>query len=304
MITMHSWRTYKQAGPGYASLLSMLLVAILLLDGFVSHKAFQSKVPFGGQNTLSAHTDLPAGLRHPPKSVAYRRHNSLLLSSNSDQSEDSTSFPQDAGKYTSKAFLQVMAMMTVAGAMLGPWLDGQHGAFGVLEYHQPFNLEIGESIILKTALWVPPLFGVAGFLIGFLYLYFDDFFKTDPGRTMPNGPHVLYGISFFAAQYYLSGLLAHGGVGLVPLHSMLALLAVAGFAAFDGTKAGLLVSLATAVGGPAIEIGLVNGFDMYHYTAADFYGIDSWIPWVYFLGGPAVGNLSRALWATCSRPPL
>lgn len=59
-------------------------------------------------------------------------------------------------------------------------------------------------------------------------------------------------------------------------------------------KVGLLVSFLTAVAGPVTEILLINGFKLYHYNDADFYGIDSWIPWVYFLGGQAVGNLARA----------
>ena len=33
------------------------------------------------------------------------------------------------------------------------------------------------------------------------------------------------------------------------------------------------------------------GLDLYTYANADFMGICSWIPAVYFLGGPAVGNL-------------
>ena len=35
--------------------------------------------------------------------------------------------------------------------------------------------------------------------------------------------------------------------------------------------------------------------DIYQYTHADFYGVCSWIPWVYFLGAPAVGNLARGV---------
>jgi hypothetical protein len=49
------------------------------------------------------------------------------------------------------------------------------------------------------------------------------------------------------------------------------------------------------VAGPAAEIFLINVMHLYHYTDPDFLGIPSWIPWVYFCGAPAVGNLSRAV---------
>ncbi|CAM9844535.1 unnamed protein product, partial [Chrysoparadoxa australica] len=80
------------------------------------------------------------------------------------------------------------------------------------------------------------------------------------------------------------------------LVAALTALSLVGFGLFDRTKAGVAVSLLTALLGPAIEIGIVNLLHLYSYTDADFWGVNSWIPVVYALGGPAVGNLSRAFY--------
>jgi len=53
------------------------------------------------------------------------------------------------------------------------------------------------------------------------------------------------------------------------------------------------VTLLTALSGPIAELILINIFHLYQYNEADWYGICSWIPWVYAMGGPAVGNLAR-----------
>ena len=65
------------------------------------------------------------------------------------------------------------ALMIVCGAALGPFLDSYHSLFGVLSYDTPLVFpilgSIGEGPALLTCVttfWVPPLFGLAGFLIG------------------------------------------------------------------------------------------------------------------------------------------
>lgn len=60
-----------------------------------------------------------------------------------------------------------------------------------------------------------------------------------------------------------------------------------------GTVVGFAMAGLTAVAGPIIEIGLIKQLGLYHYTHAGSLGIPSWIPWVYFCGSPAVGNLGR-----------
>ena len=76
---------------------------------------------------------------------------------------------------------------------------------------------------------------------------------------------------------------------------VLALYALAAWWLLDRTKASFVLGVATAFAGPVAELLLVNWLHLYQYNNADFYGICSWIPWVYFLGGPAVGSLARSV---------
>ena len=187
-----------------------------------------------------------------------------------------------------------LSRMLVYSACLGPLLDNYHGLFGVLTYREglPFVLRLQDQVVLKTALWVPPLFGLAGVVMSALVLLLDRQLGSPPASIRPSWSKVFYGIAFFSSQYYLSGLLDFLGVDSLLIHLVLASLAIAGWTIFDATLAGLLLGIATAVAGPLAEV-LLTSQGLYTYSHADVLGVCSWIPWVYFLGAPAVGNLAR-----------
>jgi len=192
---------------------------------------------------------------------------------------------------------------------------------------------VGESGTIETDWWVGPLFGVAGIIMGLGTTTLDSIFlrngvkarrikeiegnlqpvrtktliSTSPAKPVggwePSWGFTFASISFFALQYAASGMLASpdfdflsGGEGHLPYHSIdvfLLLWAASAWAYFDKTYQGLVIAGAAAIGGPIIEIFLINVFHLYSYTNPDIFGIPSWIPWVYACGGPAVGNLSR-----------
>lgn len=199
-------------------------------------------------------------------------------------------------------------LMILSGAALGPFLDSFHSAFGVLQYNTPITAQlwgVESQPALITSWWVPELFGLAGFLIGWLYLMLDTILYGKPVPS-PAPPKILIGISFFTFQYWLSGLLFHSADRTTILNIM-SVAAVLGFAGLDGTLSGFLTSAATAIGGPLIEVGLlqltVSGIfkDGYHYTDLGETGFfPLWIIPVYFLGGPANGNLARGFWSLLS----
>lgn len=58
------------------------------------------------------------------------------------------------------------------------------------------------------------------------------------------------------------------------------------------------MATATATAGPALEVLLIAKLDLYHYSHPAIGVIPTWIPWVYFCGSPAVGNLGRKIRAT------
>lgn len=107
------------------------------------------------------------------------------------------------------------------------------------------------------------------------------------------------GVVAFAAQYWCSGALEVplAGVevgGIRTLDLLLFSTAMLHWRVFDNTPQGFLWGLATAVGGPLIEIALIHA-GLYSYTNPDWLGIPFWIPWVYFCGAPANANLGRFL---------
>ena len=79
------------------------------------------------------------------------------------------------------------------------------------------------------------------------------------------------------------------------INQFLLIYALIGWYFLDNSLAGLLLSILTSLAGPMVELILINNFHLYFYKNADYYGICSWIPWVYFFGGSAVGNLSRSI---------
>ena len=108
---------------------------------------------------------------------------------------------------------------------------------------------------------------------------------------------MLYGISAFSGQYYVSGALDYSLIDPLQINIILSTAAILGFQYFDGSFAGLYLAIATAIAGPVAEIFLINIIHLYSYTHADVLGICSWIPSIYFLGGSAVGNLARKIYS-------
>lgn len=203
-----------------------------------------------------------------------------------------------------KRNLSFSALMVVCGASLGPFLDSYHSAYGVLQYDNPIYVQLWGSQLnpaLITSWWVPELFGLAGFIIGWLYILLDALYQDEKHDLTP--PLILLGISLFTSEYWLSGALFSMGMSRSSILAIMSIFSAVAFYALDGTWSGFIVSTATAFGGPIIEVGLLtflrNGG--YHYTDSGEFGFfPLWILPVYFLGGPAVGNLARGFWTLLS----
>ena len=199
-------------------------------------------------------------------------------------------------------------LMAVCGALLGPFLDSYHSAFGVLQYKEPIGAVLWGSSqypALTTTWWVPELFGLAGFIIGWLYILLDAAIVSEANviSKKPSPPPILVAIFLFTLQYWLSGVLYQGGVDRVTILNVMSVVAAFGFLTLDSTLAGFLASAATAVSGPLIEVGLLSLSKSeiltsgYRYTDLGETGFfPLWIVPVYFLGGPAVGLLARGIW--------
>lgn len=254
--------------------------------------------------------------------------------------------------------------MIISGAVLGPFLDSYHSAFGVLTYDQPMTAQLwslsSDIPALITTRWVPTLFGLAGFIIGWLYIILDHLIisrnsisnitestttttstktKTTTktindynDNTIINNRHkpslfiILLGISLFTFQYWLSGIFYYMNIDRSIIFIIMSIISYIGYMKFDSTLSGLITSIATAIGGPFIELLLLSYYKAttsvissdsynniittswlfdpqygYHYNDLGETGyFPLWILPVYFLGGPAVGNLARGIWNTLS----
>ena len=193
-----------------------------------------------------------------------------------------------------------IAVLAASSAVLGPLLDNYHSQFGILHYNAPINIhaQIWRGIVVDiiSAPFTPPLFILAGLIIGFGTLYLNDTisntsFRNDAIRM----PRALLTISAFSSIYYLSAALPSMHAPLVG--PLLWALALTEYCLLDGSIGGLIMSILTALGGPAVELYLINGGHLYNYSAGEFFNIPLFIVPLYFAGGAAVGNLARALQA-------
>jgi len=189
----------------------------------------------------------------------------------------------------------------IAGAALGPICDYQHSSHDVLHYTDPTI-----TAPIETCWWVPLLFGVAGFLLGSGHPVLDRFMSTE-SRILglrqqpvtgyaPSWSQVFLCIALFYTQYWVSGVIdaSDMSAGVLP-DVVLAVTALSLWYSFDRTAQGLIWAVLTALGGPLLEVLLINGLHLYEYSHPDVYGIPSWICWVYFAGAPANGLLGRKI---------
>ena len=139
-------------------------------------------------------------------------------------------------------------------------------------------------------------------IIGGLYIWIDELTSVPLDSKHPSLAIVFGGIVYFILQYWLSGYACAHNWPLQQVHAVLIATMMGSFALFDRSPTVLAVGAATGLGGPLIELFLINQLHLYCYTQADFFGIDSWIPWVYAAGTPAVGNLARAYRVFFSTP--
>jgi hypothetical protein len=285
-----------------------------LIVGLPSSNSFLAPQPSSRWAAACSASQHDALLRQQPSCKS--RHLLLLdrrlhLSSNNDNNEGASEkgIVYDLLGDTTRT-LTFSALMVLCGALLGPFLDSYHSAFGVLQYNDPINIQLWGTQLkpaLTTTWWVPELFGLAGFIIGWLYVILDYSLLSgddnDETSRKVTPPLILVGISLFTGQYWLSGVMSAMGVSRTAIFAVMSVVAGTGFVVFDATVSGFLVSLVTAVGGPLIEVGLISALKEggYHYTDSGELGFfPLWIAPVYFLGGPAVGNLARGFWKLLS----
>lgn len=98
------------------------------------------------------------------------------------------------------------------------------------------------------------------------------------------------------AAFLLSDFLYLTGTPHYVTSLLLALTCAANWKAFDGTKQGILLGAALAVGAPLAEAFIVNILHLWHYDRPDFLGVPHWSAWCYGQYAWGVGNFGRWLY--------
>jgi heat shock protein 5 len=200
----------------------------------------------------------------------------------------------------------------LAGATLGPLLDGIHSSVG-LQIYDLWPADLGP---LHTSAAVPAL--LSAFYLTLTLL--DDAAERLSGNdSTPNPPTPLTIAACYASLaggLALSAFLHANEVPPSQIAAALAIFAGFNFAAFDRTRRGLALALLCAVVAPLAEAQLMARFGTWHYPRADIevpvllsglafgseamttpgsVGFISWVPLCYFFYAPSVLLLGRKL---------
>jgi len=283
----------------FCSMLSSQYVVVAVIFLLVKNtNALVSRPIISKRTTCGTHKLSPTLLNFPNVAREMQQRRSIKSSFSDDIFTDDSKLLVVVAP-DSKIIQSTLFSMFLASAPLGMFLDNYHGLLGVLSYNgfSSFSLSYQGYTFLKSALWVPLLFGVAGLVMSCLIHQFDKY----SGNSLKNNElpwaKVIDIITIFSIQYFLSGWMDNVAMPVPVIHVVLALYTLLGYLYFDTSASTLLLGVCTAVAGPLAELFLVNSLHLYVYNHADFFGICSWIPWVYMMGAPAVGNLFRRIYA-------
>jgi hypothetical protein len=171
--------------------------------------------------------------------------------------------------------------LTLLGAVIGPFLDRAHAWTGAIAYDTPVTP-------LGVPWWVSLVYMGAALGIGLSHPALDRVLRR-PQRVAitPRG----------LAAAFAGMVVLWIGSGLIPAsNGVIALVLTAGAGlllwAFDRTWQGVVLAVGTGLGGVVVEATLVR-LDLFHHTRPDVLGLPVWLPFVYFGGSVAIGNLAR-----------
>jgi hypothetical protein len=175
--------------------------------------------------------------------------------------------------------------LLLAGALFGTLLDSVHVATTTTRYAHP--------AFFGLAWWAPLLFAGASLAIGVSHRLIDEVLGRD---VHPTTARVVAGMALLLLLWATSGLVKPARLALW----ILAPASVLMWLALDGSAVGLVLAIATAACGVAVEAMLVSagGFT---YVVPDAGRVASWLPWLYVAASVAVGNYAR--WLAAPRDP-
>jgi hypothetical protein len=143
--------------------------------------------------------------------------------------------------------------------------------------------------------WVPLLFGSATLAIGLSHPWINQWLgpKKIKRRSFAQ---IILGNLLFLLLYAASGFLPFATGGLQDILLMTGAISI--WLYFDPTWQGAFLCVGTAILGTLVEITLTHFQGFFYYPeVANFYGVPSWLPWLYVAASVTVGNSGRFLLA-------
>lgn len=142
--------------------------------------------------------------------------------------------------------------------------------------------------------WVPLVCGLSAVLVGYAYPFVDALVLGRPLRSdmIPGWPAVIRAIGVFLGVSYGASKLSYAFS--VQLAFATAVVAVGLWYFFDKTSHGFLLSFIVAVAG-TVCVRLFVSSGSYGFVKADFLGVRSWIPCIFFAAGVVFGATGRRL---------
>ncbi|HCU23497.1 MAG TPA: hypothetical protein DF383_00655 [Deltaproteobacteria bacterium] len=189
------------------------------------------------------------------------------------------------------AKLRQILVLFLVGAVFGPLGDAFHVISGTNDYPQGvFGL-----YLWRQPWWVPLVFGSAALAIGLSHPQLDHWLHA-PAQRRGSGSilTVIYGVAAFLVVYAMTAFVPLPTGGWLDITIATAALFV--WFDLDRTWQGLVLAAMTAGVGTAVEITMVHqGYFSYLPPKNNFYGVPSWLPWLYVSASVGVGNLGRFL---------
>jgi hypothetical protein len=171
--------------------------------------------------------------------------------------------------------------LAATGFVFGPILDAIHTYTGTTRYAHP--------ILFKSTWWCPPLFAGAALAIGLGRPLAERRLRLT--GDAPTRRVIWWGVMLFTLAYLLSGFLPLGWLGK---SLFLGPIFIVAWLSCDRTSLGLVLAGLSALGGWAVECGLVHAGAFFHRDT-ELAGVAGWIPLLYAIGSIAIGNLGKRL---------
>lgn len=177
-----------------------------------------------------------------------------------------------------------MLRLALLGALLGPLLDRAHAWTGAIIYDTAVTP-------LGVPWWVTLVYIGAALGIGLSHPPLDK--ALGRPQKVALGPGMLAaGFASMCVLWVASGILP-GSNAVIAL--VLAIGSGVVLWALDRTWQGAMLAVGTGLGGVVVETTLVH-LGLFHHARPDLIGLPVWLPFIYFSGSVAIGNLAR-YWA-------